>query len=252
MWSCNKDKEANHIPIEFERLLVLKKSHGLSNKSNFIKFFKNIGHYFGNHVREFLLVSISFNMITAFIKFYFGITIPSYLFGFNAGYYICLCIARIMLLKKLKKINNKSEFTEAEKNKVEIQAYEKIGFFTILMAVMYFVSCLQLYFYDEEVIYAGFLVYYVALVAFTKLGMAIYGTWVNRRLHKPIIAALKQLSFADALVSIVVTECTLLVMTGNYKANLWSSYLGIMVSGVIFLQGIMMVYKSHKYMQIED
>lgn len=143
-----------------------------------------------------------------------------------------------------------SEVSEKEKVKLEIRAYRNIGKLTILLAGMYFVSSMQLYYSDEQVVYSGYLVYFVALVAFTKLIMAIYGTSIHKRFHKPIMAALKQISFSDSLVSIVVTECTLLAMKGSSQANRWSSCLGILISCVIFVQGIMMLLKTHKYLLI--
>lgn len=202
--------------------------------------------FFGNHLREFLLTSIVLNLITAMIKFCLGIMIPSYLFGFNAGYYICLCIARILIFQKLDILKDDPNLSVKEKRRIEIQVYKKTGYFTILMGILYFVSSLQLQFSDEGVVYSGFLVYYVALMAFSKFVMAVYGKRVQRKFHKPILAALKQISFSDALVSIVVTECTLLVMKGNENANVWSSYLGLLVSGVILIQGIMMLVRVRK------
>lgn len=88
--------------------------------------------------------------------------------------------------------------------------------------------------------------YIVSTVALTKLVFAVYGTWANRHLHNPIISTLKMINFTDAMVSIVVTQATLLTMQGSPLALKTSSLFGMGCSVLFCLMGIWMMFHKKR------
>ncbi len=57
---------------------------------------------------------------------------------------------------------------------------------------------------------------------------------------------MKVLSFADALVSIVVTQCTLLTFKNSPHAVTSSALFGLGVSGLFLLAGLIMAIRGRK------
>lgn len=98
---------------------------------------------------------------------------------------------------------------------MELYVYKRGGVFLCLLGVSYLLVCLRIYLVGDALVYEGYIVYLVALIAFTKLGFAIHGNIVNRHLNNPIISTLKMISFTDAVVSIVVTQMAVLTMKGS-------------------------------------
>ena len=92
-----------------------------------------------------------------------------------------------------------------------------------------------------------YIIYGVAAVSFTKLGLAIHGAVVTLQLHNPIISALMVFSFTDAFVSIVVTQCALLPIQQVENAAGYSAIIGMAVSALFILEGILMLRKKRKY-----
>lgn len=188
-------------------------------------------------IREFLLLSIVLNGITTIIKFIFGMATASIFLGLNASYYFVLCIARIILLQGLQRhVTYNSQYV---KNNEEKKAYGVMGKFIILLGFIYFLISLKMYWSSEAIVYTGYIVYLIALVSFSKLGIAIYGVYISKNLHEPHVAALRVINFADALVSLVVTQATLIEL-GNgslVNHNAWNAYLGFAVSLLIMVTG---------------
>lgn len=202
-------------------------------------FFSRFTNWKRLKIKEFLVFSIIINSITSIIKFTFGIASASIFLGMNASYYFVLCIARIIVLRQLPKdsfYNN-----QFEKEKFEKNAYWVIGKFIVLLGLIYFIISLQMLYSSEAIVYTGYVVYLVALVSFSKLGIAIYGVHITKNLHEPNISSLKVINFTDALVSLVVTQATLLEL-GSTNAGMhstWNAYLGFSVSLIIVITGVL-------------
>ena len=120
------------------------------------------------------------------------------------------------------------------------------GVFLILLGLVYALTCLRMYLHGDSTVYRGYMVYLVALVAFVKMGFAISGTLSARKRNSPIVTAVKVLSFADALVSIVVTQCTLLTFKNSPHAVTSSALFGLGVSGLFLLAGLIMAIRGRK------
>ncbi|MNB71637.1 hypothetical protein D3C81_462200 [compost metagenome] len=164
----------------------------------------------------------------------------------TAAYYLILCAARGYALYKYTRAKGKQD--PKLRYTLEFAVYQRSGIFLCLLGVSYLLVCLRMYFYGDAIVFKGLVVYLVATVAFTKLSIAIYGILANRHLKGPIISTLKMISFTDAMVAIVVTQYTLIMLEEDSSHAMSSSaLLGMGCSVVFFLMGIYMLLKKKKY-----
>lgn len=76
------------------------------------------------------------------------------------------------------------------------------------------------------------------------MGFAIHGTIITQHLKDPIVSTLKTINVADALVSVVMTQCTLLAMEGPSNPVGNSALLGMGCSLLFVLLGISVLRKK--------
>ncbi len=184
------------------------------------------------------------NALISMIKLILGIYLASGWFITNAVYYIILSIARGHALSKYtaaKQIDNPQQ-----RFNMEFAVYKRSGIFLCLIGISYLLVCLRMYLRGDATIYKGYAVFLVAAVAFTKLSFAVHGIIIARHIKDPVIAALKAISFVDAMVSIVVTQCTLLTMTASVNAVVSSAILGMGFSILFIIIGLCMLVKKKK------
>ena len=208
---------------------------------------KFLSRYIGNDTDRTAALSAVSCFINAFFgagKLILGIYLFSAWFMINALYYLVLCAARGRVLKKYSSIK---QIEDSEKRyEMEFAVYRQSGIFLCFLELTYLLVCLRMYYAGDSTVYKGYTVYLVAAVAFTKLGFAVYGTAVTRRLENPIVSTLKIVSFTDAFVSIVVMESTLLSMERVEHASGYSAFTGMIVSAVFVLEGILMLAKKKR------
>lgn len=188
--------------------------------------------------------SFVINTVSGIGQLTIGIYLLSPWFIANAIYYLLLCSARGHALQRYQKAKLISD--AEERYHFEFSIYKRSGVFICLSGISYLLVCLRMYFVGDAVVYSGYTVYLVALIAFSKLGTAIHGTIVTRHLQNPIVSTLKIINFTDAFVSIIVTQYTLLTMKQTENAMGYSAIGGMIVSGMIILQGILMLVKKEK------
>lgn len=116
-----------------------------------------------------------------------------------------------------------------------------------LTGVIYFVICLWMLLGNEVVKYpgAGLLLYAAAAVAYTKVGFSIRGIVMARHLKTPIFSVMKMVNIVDAMVSLVIAQCTLFFGQESEFAILSSKELGLGFSFVIIGIGISMLRKHY-------
>ncbi|MCW3789957.1 hypothetical protein OM416_00115 [Paenibacillus sp. LS1] len=203
--------------------------------------------YLGNKQDRTAMINVASLVINALIgigKLILGIYLFSGWFITNAVYYLILCVAKGQVLQQYKVA--KGMETPQERYALELTVYKRGGLFLCFLGVSYSIVCLRMYLIGDAFIYSGMIVYVVATVAFTKLAFAIYGTWANRHLHNPIMSTLKMINFTDAMVSIVVTQATLLTMQASPLALKTSSLFGMGCSALFCLMGVWMMFHKNK------
>ncbi len=187
-------------------------------------------------------VSLAGNAFTGIIKLVLGLYLISGWFITNSLYYLILCIARGQALNKYTMAKHIED--PRERYNMEFAVYKRSGIFLCLLGVSYLLVCLRMYVVGDAAVYGGYTVYLVAAIAFTKLCLAVHGTVITRHRKDPIISTLKIISFTDAMVSIVVTQYTLLTMTSSAGAVTSSALLGMGCSVVFAGIGVFMLMKK--------
>ena len=190
--------------------------------------------------------SFSINALTGTGQLALGIFLRSPWYIVNGIYYLLLCAARGQALRRYRK--TKTIEDEKERYDASFAIHKRGGIFICLMGISYLGICLWMYFTGESRVQNEmYLVLGVATIAFTKIGFAIHGMIINRHMHDPIISLFKKISFLDAMVSIVVTQCTLLTMMEAAEAVSSSALFGMGISLLFLLIGILMLTKKKKY-----
>ena len=126
---------------------------------------------------------------------------------------------------------------------MEFAVYKHSGIFLCLLGISYLLVCLRMYLVGDPVVYQGYIVFLVAAIAFAKLSISIYGIVMSRHRKSPVITTLKIINFTDAMVSIVVTQFTLLTMQRSPHAMESSALFGMGCSLFFIILGILMRLK---------
>jgi len=190
--------------------------------------------------------SFTINALTGTGQLALGIGLLSPWYIVNSIYYLLLCAARGQALRRYRKTRTIKD--EKERYDASFAVHKRGGIFICLMGISYLGICLWMYSTGESRVQNEmYLVLGVATIAFTKIGFAIHGMIVNRHMHDPIISLFKKISFLDAMVSIVVTQCTLLTMTEMAEAVSSSAFFGMGISILFLIIGILMLTKKKKY-----
>lgn len=184
------------------------------------------------------LAAFTLNALIGAGKLLLGMYLQSAWFMINAVYYLVLSAARGQTLRRYAEARKLGD--PEERYELEFSVYRKSGIFLCLLGLSYMGVCLRMFMVGDAVVFSGNMVFLIASVAFTKLGMAIHGNVVNRHLHNPIVSALKVINFTDAMVSIVVTQYTLLMMRSSASAMSSSALFGMGCSGLFMVIGIFM------------
>lgn len=188
--------------------------------------------------------SLVINALIGIGKLSLGLYLLSGWFITNAVYYLILCVAKAQVLHQYN-VAKRIESPQ-ERHVLEIQVYKRGGILLCILGISYLLVCLRMYLLGDAFVFKGYFVYLVAAVAFTKLAFGISGTIANRHLKNPWISTLKMINFTDAMVSIVVTQATLLTMEGSPHAINTSACFGMGCSVMFCLIGVWMMLHKKK------
>lgn len=186
--------------------------------------------------------SLSLNGLIGVGKLVLGLCISSVWFVVNAIYYLVLCAARFYVLRQYSETRRLCD--PSQRLAREYAVFRHGGVFLCLIGGSYLIVCLRMYSAGDSAVYGGYIVYLVAAVSFTKMGLAVHGAVANRHLQNPIASTLKRISFSDAIVSIVITQCTLLTFCGSPQAITSSALLGMGASACIMAIGLFMLLRK--------
>lgn len=194
----------------------------------------------------FLIFTTIGNIFMAILKFCLAIFLPSLWFGVNAGFLIILSLSRFFSIRDYTKSRIIQD--ELKSWQIKYKNYLLNGVLLILLGIMYFFISVYMYFKGTNTNMHEYLTYLVALISFWSFGTSIYGIIKYRKIHTPIIKAVKITNFAYALTSVVLTQVTLLdtFASDDYVSNL-NGYTGMIVSIIIMILGIYMIIGIQEY-----
>lgn len=198
---------------------------------------------FKNNRIRFLYASTTINFVFGIIKCITAITISSMLFSISGLYNFALCIAKIPYLhwnKQTQKWDLKSGDV-SDKRKLLLMSS-----IIIILGVLFATFGFKMFFTGEEVHYSEYSVYAIALCSFVKLGVSIYWIVKLKGSNQPMEYTMKLTNFADAMVSLVLTQSALLVMKGIAKSSYYDGLFGIIVGFSVIIIGIISTVLSQK------
>jgi len=207
---------------------------------NIIEYLKKLNK--DDRVIFFLIFTIIGNIIVAFIKFIFSLTLPSLWFFINSIFMIILSVSRFFSIRDYRKIRFIKD--EEKVKKIGYRNYLNNGVLLILLGIMYFFVNVYIYYKGTTTTIHEYITYLIALSAFWSIGSSIYGMIKYKRNYNPILKGIKLTDFANALTSIMLTQIVLLDTYANsniYNSNLMNGITGMVIGFIIIVLGLYMV-----------
>lgn len=192
--------------------------------------------------------SLALNVVTSVSKGVIGFYYGSFWAITLSFYYLALCVSRFFLLRKLKKIEVK-EKTE-DNLKAQWKGYYVCGWIFLIMTIALAGMVALITIDNFSFVYPGTYIYAIAAYDFYCLFSSCYYMVKTRRKHMPLTIALKTISFASSLVSILSLQTALISTFGqpdNSAASPWMNFTtGLVICVLIFSMGVYMIVNGHK------
>lgn len=173
---------------------------------------------------------------------YLGISSLSIWYGALAAYYFFLVLLRGGILAS--HVRHRKEDGERAKLKM----YRKSGIVLLILNVALSAAIAQMIFDDRAFVYEGWTVIVVAAYAFFRITLAIYNLFRAKRLGDYTVQAIRNVTFVDAVVSVLATQTALLFAfgTGDLDVSLMNTVTGILVSALSVGTGVYMIVSASK------
>lgn len=177
--------------------------------------------------------------------------------GVLVGYHLFLILPRVEVLVTAKFRGKNSGISEEKRG---VRAYANCGLMLIMLAVA-IVPVIKMTIDDENSYnyFVSAIVYVTTIAAytFTKLGIAIYNFKKSHKQNNLALIAVKNASFADALISLFTLQAMMLkeLHPENNAAALAAKLnpaIGVLISLVIFALGLHMLVNGHKKLKALD
>lgn len=193
----------------------------------------------------FAHTSLAVNLFFALSNGLFGIRYHSVWFGALTGYYLVLSIMRFIAIQYERKHQN-TEKNQMVKQK-ELHAFRNSGILFIVLTFALLVSVIQMAFYGQVRSYPGTLIFAVAAYTFYKIGIAVFHLFKVGRMNSPLLRMIRNIGYADALVSMVSLQTAMFVSFGDgTDARGMNLLTGGIVCLMILLMGIYMIRSAGK------
>ena len=191
-----------------------------------------------------LYANVSINIVYAASHLLMGALYQSLWFYALSGYYALLAIMRFYLLEKARKTGL------GDHQRQEYCYYRVCGYVLLLMNIALSVIVFYIVWGNKGFSYHYIMTIAMAAYTFTAFTMAIINMVKYRKYHSPILSAVKQISFASALVSMLSLETAMLAAFGDTTESEFSRIMtastGACVCSIILIMAICMIAHSTK------
>lgn len=196
-----------------------------------------------------LYFSLGINLIYAGMKLVSGVVFQSVWFGTLGVYYLLLAIMRFLLLYRA----DSNSF--GEKQRSELKKYRVCGIILMIMNIALGGVVALVVHKNEGFVYAGYLIYIMAIYAFYTVITAVRNVIVYRRYNSPVMSAAKVVNLAAALVSLLSLETAMLTQFDKGKnpeafRQIMTGTTGGAVCLIVFSMSIFMIVKSTRKLNI--
>ena len=207
------------------------------------KFTDELVKNYGFRTVFFTIISFVINIAYAIFQGVFAILSHSYWYLTLAVYYIIFSVMRGSLLYS----RSKSRYKSDEKKILDdLFNYKKIGITLICLTVVLSGLIVLTALTDNTFKYAGLMIYAAAAYTFYKLSFSIYNIIKAQKTKDVSIQSLKNIGFADSLVSLLSLQSALLYEFGTGDLSIFNILTGSGVCILIVTLGIFMIKNSNK------
>lgn len=228
------------IPSIIKYFKSLKEKNKYINKlSNDIVLRNNIVMY----------LTFFWNITYALFQLSLGFINNSFWFFSLAIYYLCLALVRFYLVDYTR--NNKIK----DNLKDEFIHYRMCGYILLILNLIISIIIFFMVFMDKSIVHHEIITIAIATYTFVTFGYAIYNIIKYRKVGSPVLSACKAVRLAQALVSMLTLEATMLSTFGSDSLDITTKRIfliitGTFVSTLIVFMAIYMIIRSNKTLRI--
>ena len=189
-----------------------------------------------------LVFATLLNFVYGIFKLGTGIYYMSWWFIIFAIYYLILCLMKLSIVKDIK--------NEVGKNlKKEYKKLKLIGitllFFNLILSGMIILIIKQ----NQEITYAGFIIYIVAMYDFYLIISAVINVIKYRKDHSPLLASSKCINLTVAMISMISLEVAMVSEFGTNDSEfkmIMTSIMGFVVCIINTSMSMYMIFIANK------
>lgn len=201
--------------------------------------------HYGFRTVIFAACALIFNIAYVAFHIVLAIVLRSFWYGSLAAYYGMLVALRSGVVLYHKKRGNIADVRLQQKT--ELTKYRTCGVMLTIIPLCLVIPILQILFLDKAFIHEGWTVIAFAAYAFYKIVMAIVNVVKSQKQTDFTVRAIRNIAFADALVSIFSLQTALLysfAAGGDYRAANLAT--GSAVCLMTIALGVIMIVKANK------
>ncbi|MCM1260984.1 MAG: hypothetical protein NC182_07640 [Prevotella sp.] len=209
---------------------------------HFARQYPFIHHLLDNYgFRTIIFTTFSFciNVGYAIFEGILGIVFLSVWYMSLSGYYLILSIARGSILWRHQ--NRKKKRDQIVEN--PLQQYQHCGILLVVLTLALSIAIIQMVYANKGFIHLGFTIYASAAYTFYKLTMSIIHLVKAKKEKDYHIQSLRNIGFAEALVSVLALQTAMLASFSDGQMNLaiWNAITGGVVVMIILALGVYMI-----------
>ncbi len=212
------------------------------------EFIKNSKPYKLYKEKELLITKIILGFTTLFhflyglFKLGTGLYYKSWWFITLAVYYLILCLMKLSIVKDIK--------NEAGKNLLkEYKKLKSTGIILLFLNLILSGMIILIIRENQEITYAGFIIYIVAMYDFYLIISAIVNVIKYRKKDSPLLASSKCINLTVAMISMISLEVAMVSQFGDGSGEfkiIMTSLMGFVASLINTLMSIYMIISSNK------
>lgn len=168
--------------------------------------------------------------------------------GTLSAYYLFLCIMRYLVIRQ-EFCFAKEHIEGKRKRAAEWNVFRNAGILLSFITLVLGGAVVLLLHEEGGKVYSGYLIFAVAAYTFYKITISVINMIKVRRMKSPLLLTIRNIGYADALVSILFLQTAMFTAFSDGKEinkQLMNEMTGGAVCAMILLIGIFMVRKAAK------
>ncbi len=195
----------------------------------------------GYKVRVSLYISLGINLAYAGFKLVSGIVYGAFWFDAFAIYYLLLTVIRFLLLRYMRKNQNRQDLI------AEFQRYRLCGILMLIMNMALTGVVTHMMIQNASYAYHEIVIITMATYTFYAVTVSVIDLVRYRKHVRPLISAVKAIRFTAALVSLLSIEASMLAKYGNDESfrRLMISLTGAGVCLFVMAMSVYMIMRAN-------